>query len=240
MNLESIGIIINLRKFQENKYIVSCFTREHGVIVGLIRKISGKSLQSLIVGNIGHVSWYSRLEDRLGVITIESTDHINAKLHGDRSRVAILQSSTSMLSVFMTERDQHRHLFDESYNLLLNLTKDLSYLQIMRQYCHFELKLLEEIGFGLDLKKCVVSNSLEELVYVSPKSGCAVSASVGKPYHDKLLLLPNLLLHDNDDYSSVDIINSLKLTGVFLHKAAAEINKVSSLDVRNQLFSIIK
>jgi len=235
MKLESLGIIISLKKFQESKYIISCFTKDYGTVVGIIRKpSSNKGCQPLVPGNIGVVSWYAKLEGQLGSISIEVMDHISVRLHNDRDKLAVLQSMLSLISIFIMEREEYGEIFAKAESILHGLA-ELSYYSVMAQYCLFELKLLEEIGFGLDLRKCIVSNVTDDLVYVSPKSGCAVSSYVGKPYHDKLFPLPGLLLCKDSEYNNASLLQALKLTGFFLHQAAVGINKERQLDVRNQL-----
>lgn len=240
MNLESTGMVIRLQKFQEDKYIVYGFTKEYGILSGIARRSkSSKSSQVLVPGNIGLFSWYARLEEQLGYINFEPTLHVVALLHHDRNKLALLQSILALISVFITEREAYSNLFDNVLSLLNDLVSSKSFNDSMVLYCRFELDFLQEIGYGLDLDKCVVSKTTHDLTYVSPKSGCAVSMSIGKEYHNKLLSLSSLLLSSESEYSNEDIVQALKLTGFFLHKAAAEVGKEHVLNVRNQLVSML-
>jgi DNA repair protein RecO (recombination protein O) len=238
MNLQSKGVILSLRKFQEKKLLVQCFTEDYGILSGIFSmNFSKKALSFLVPGDIGFISWYGRLEDHLGYIKIENLNHIAASIHTNRYRLSILESILTLIQIFLTERQESKNLFSSVYDLILFLVQDNNNIDAIKNYCLFELQLLKDIGFGLDLKKCIATGKSEDLVYVSPKSGCAVSVEAGLPYHDKLLNLPNFFLNKEIKCLDTDIINALNLTGSFLHKAASIIGKDKNLSVRNNVIS---
>lgn len=238
MNLESKGIILSLRKFQERRLLLSCFTENFGIINGISNlNISKKSPSFLVPGDIGSISWYGRLEEHLGYIKVENLSNIAASLHTSRYKLIVLDSILTLIQTFLTERQESKNLFFIVRDLLLFIIKDNTNLDIMKNYCLFELELLKDIGFGLDLNKCIATGKVEDLVYVSPKSGCAVSMEAGMPYHNKLLNLPNFFINKESKCSDSDVINALSLTGYFLQKAAAIIGKDKNLSVRNNLIS---
>jgi DNA repair protein RecO (recombination protein O) len=115
----------------------------------------------------------------------------------------------------------------------------LSNLEAIKFYCQFELVLLDEIGFGLSLDKCVVTNGTDNLIYVSPKSGCAVGAISGRPYHDKLLALPDMLLNKHNPGSKSEVLQALKLTGFFIHRVLSEMHHKVRLQARDQLITCL-
>lgn len=238
MNLKSKGVILSLRKFQERKLLVTCFTEDFGIINGISNlHITKKSPFFLVPGEIVSIAWYGRLEDQLGYIKVESLSNIAASLHTSRYRLAILDSILTLIQTFLTERQESKNLFFIVQDLLSFIIKDNDNLDVIKNYCLFELALLKDIGFGLDLKRCIATGKLEDLVYVSPKSGCAVSIEAGVPYHNKLLNLPSFFINKESKCSDSDVINALNLTGWFLHKAAVIIGKDKNLSVRNNLIS---
>ena len=132
-----------------------------------------------------------------------------------------------LLGFCLAERDAHPELYDITKRCLINVS--------IKEYATWELELLKHIGYGLDLSKCAVTGSIEDLYYISPKTGHCVTRSVGEPYKDKLFVIPKFWMsRDNDDVQ--DVISSLDITGHFL-KQICDIDKTL---YRNLLCSNIK
>jgi DNA repair protein RecO (recombination protein O) len=184
------GILLNSRRHGESAAIIEVFTAEHGRHAGVVRGGAGRKLQPFLQpGAQLDVAWRARLEDHLGVFTVEPL-RSRAAAMGDRQALAGLNAVTALLSFCLPEREAHGALYRRSEALLDLLGQGgvwpLAYLQ-------WEVMLLEEMGFGLDLGACAVTGSNDALIYVSPRSGRAVSASAAGEWADRLLPLPDCL-----------------------------------------------
>lgn len=159
------------------------------------------------------MEWRARLDDQLGVYTVELTEATAARVLDDRLALAGVNAVAALLLV-LPERDPHPKLF-EGAAACLHLAGSTGFAAAI---IRFELKFLDELGFGLDLTKCAATGRSEELIYVSPRSGQAVTKDAGEPYRDKLLPLPGFLLPHSESRlpSGHDILNGLAMTGYFL------------------------
>jgi DNA repair protein RecO (recombination protein O) len=184
------GLILGLKKHGETSVILELMTRGHGRHLGVVRGGRSKSMQPVLQpGNEVAAVWRARLEEHLGLYAVEPaalrTDLLLSSpqgLHGVGLLGALLR--------LLPERDPHPGLFDRAQVLLAQLTTPLA----PALFVHFELALLAELGFGLDLGQCAATGTRENLVYVSPKSGRAVCAEAGAPWAARLLPLPGFLL----------------------------------------------
>ncbi len=214
------GTVLSVRKHGETSVIVEMFTEAHGRHAGVVRGgISRKMSPHLQPGTQLTVTWKARLEDHLGSFTFEPLKSRAAATLNDPLALAGLGAMTAMLSAVLPEREPHDYLYAESDALFDRLGTDrlwpLSYL-------HWEVSLLEELGFGLDLSACAVTGSPDDLIYVSPKTGRAVSRQGAGEWADRLLPLPQCLLGQSSlDYREVS--EGLRTTGHFLAKIAAEL-----------------
>ena len=184
------GLILGLKKHGETSVILELMTRGHGRHLGVVRGGRSKTMQPVLQpGNEVAAVWRARLEEHLGLYAVEAaalrTDLLLSSpqgLHGIGLLGALLR--------LLPERDPHPGLFDRAQVLLSQLTTPLA----PALFVHFELALLAELGFGLDLDECAATGTRENLVYVSPKSARAVSRDAGAPWAAKLLPLPDFLL----------------------------------------------
>jgi len=184
------GLILGLKKHGETSVILELMTRGHGRHLGVVRGGRSKTMQPVLQpGNEVAAVWRARLEEHLGLYAVEPaalrTDLLLSSpqgLHGIGLLGALLR--------LLPERDPHPGLFDRAQVLLSQLTTPLA----PALFVHFELALLAELGFGLDLDECAATGARENLVYVSPKSARAVSRDAGAPWAAKLLPLPDFLL----------------------------------------------
>jgi DNA repair protein RecO (recombination protein O) len=184
------GLILGLKKHGETSVILELMTRGHGRHLGVVRGGRSKTMQPVLQpGNEVAAVWRARLEEHLGLYAVEAaalrTDLLLSSpqgLHGIGLLGALLR--------LLPERDPHPGLFDRAQVLLSQLTTPLA----PALFVHFELALLAELGFGLDLDECAATGARENLVYVSPKSARAVSRDAGAPWAAKLLPLPDFLL----------------------------------------------
>ena len=184
------GIFLSGRPHGETSVIANIFTRANGRTHGLVKGGRSRRIRPLLqTGNGLRVEWRARLEDQLGVYTVELTDPAAARILDDKLALAGMNAVAALLQV-LPERDPHPKLFDAVNECLAQAGGAAFPASIAR----FELTLLDELGFGLDLSKCAATGSAENLIYVSPRSGQAVSQDAGEPYRDKLLPLPAFLL----------------------------------------------
>lgn len=218
MQWQDNAIILSTRKFGEGSAIVTLLASEHGVCKGMVRSISGKKNRAIYqTGNVVETTWKGRLSEQLGGFSSELSSAYSALVLQDNIRLLALCSACALIEKCLPEREPHPHLYACLHELLEAIAAGDDW---QSHYVRFELELLYELGFGLDFSMCAASGKTEDLVYVSPKSGRAVSRVEGAPYHDKMLPLPAFLL-ENDEKTPVnasEIKNGLALTGFFLNK----------------------
>jgi DNA repair protein RecO (recombination protein O) len=208
------GIFLTGRPHGETSVIADIFTRENGRTLGLVKGGRSRRIRPVLqTGNALKVEWRARLDDQLGVYTVELGAATAARVLDDRLSLAALTALVSLLQV-LPERDPHPKLFDAASECLEaagNATFPVSFIR-------FELRFLDELGFGLDLSKCAATGRSDDLAYVSPKSGQAVTRQTGEPYRDKLLPLPRFLIGDARPCapSAKDIADAMAMTGYFL------------------------
>jgi DNA repair protein RecO (recombination protein O) len=205
------GIFLSGRPYGETSVIADIFTRHHGRTLGLIKGGRSRRIRPLLqTANGLRVEWRARLDDQLGVYTAELSEPTAARLLDDRLALSGSMAVAALLQI-LPERDPHPGLFDAVVRVLREAGTDSFPASLIR----FELRFLDELGFGLQLSRCAATGSGEGLVYVSPKSGQAVSREAGKPYSDKLLPLPPFLIHGGPA-SALDCLEGLRMTGHFL------------------------
>ncbi|MEM8877787.1 MAG: DNA repair protein RecO [Pseudomonadota bacterium] len=215
------GVILATRKHGETSVIVEAFTENHGRHLGLIR--GGRSRRmaaTLQPGNQVDVVWRARLEDHLGAFTLESTRDRAAHLLDDRFALDGFLTLAAHVRL-LPERDPHSDLFDQFETVLAVLGTEESGPMMA---C-FEHDLLAELGFGLDLSECAATGLTDDLRFVSPKSGRAVSERAAAPYEAKLLPLPQFLVDhvtgliaEGQLPASDELAESFRLTGYFLDR----------------------
>ncbi len=206
------GILLSVRPHGETGGIAAILTREHGRAVGYVYgAVSTRKRGVLEIGNVVSVHWQARAHDQLGTFTLELEKSHVADVLDDPLRLTALQSACALADKTLPEHERHQGVFEGMTALLDSFSGDLW----APSYIFWEIGLLRELGFGLDLSKCVASGVAEGLIYVSPKSGCAVSAVAGEPYKDKLLSLPPFL-RGEARFEPGDILDGLKLTRHFL------------------------
>ena len=208
------GIVLAVRRHGESSAVAHLLTRDHGRHAGLVRGGAGRAARgALQPGNRLSVTWRSRLAEHLGHLTWELLgSHGTAWLH-DARRLAGLSAACAMAETTLPEREPHPAAYD-GLAALLQALPDADWPSL---YVHWELGLLAELGYGLDLSHCAATGANDHLAYVSPRSGRAVSLSAGEPYRDKLLPLPRFLLEQTDGTPD-EVMQGLRLTGYFLDR----------------------
>ena len=220
------GIVLGVRRHGEAGAIVELLTRRRGRHLGIVRGGASRQHSSLLQpGNTVLATWRARLEEHLGNYLLEASilraDRLMATAHA-----AFGLSHMAQLLHLLPERDPHEGLYDTTGAILDALDDAASAGQLMAR---FELALLGELGFGLELETCAATGGRNDLVYVSPKSGRAVSRQAGDPFADRLFLLPSFFLGGAAPPSAREVEEGLRITGHFL--------AVRALEPRGQGFS---
>jgi DNA repair protein RecO (recombination protein O) len=238
MNWSDEGVILSVRPHGETAAVVELFTRTHGRHLGLVHGgRSRKARPVLQIGNHVDVSWKARLSEQLGYMTLELRHGYAAPAMESATALAGL-SSLCTLARLMPERDPHPNLYEVTLFVLGYLDDDEVWPALMVRW---ELALLEELGFGLDLSQCAATGGNDGLIYVSPKSGRAVSASAGEPYKDRLLPLPQFLLAGRQSHVTVeDVVRGLALTGHFLEARVWRPRGEEMPEVRHRLAGLLE
>lgn len=212
------GIVLSVRSHGETAAVAELFTRAHGRHAGLVHGGRSRKLRPVLqTGNHVDAAWKARLSEQLGHITLELRHGYAAAALDDPLALAALTSLASLVRL-LPERDPHPNLYEVTLFVLSFLDDDSVWPALMVRW---ELALLQELGLGLDLSECAATGSNDQLVYVSPKSGRAVSASAGEPYKDRLLPLPAFLTQGRQAVvTRADVVAGLALTGHFLEARA--------------------
>ncbi|KQP94833.1 DNA repair protein RecO [Methylobacterium sp. Leaf113] len=184
------GLVLGLRRQGETSVILELMTRDHGRHLGLVHGGRSRRMQPVLQpGNRVRATWRARLDGSLGAFAVEPVQSVAARLMGSALALYGVSHLAGLLRL-LPERDPHPELFEAAWLLIGHLhDPDIAPPLMVR----FELALLAELGFGLDLAACAATGGNDALIYVSPRSGRAVSASAGEPYRDKLLALPDFL-----------------------------------------------
>ena len=172
------GVILGVRKHGESSVIIELMTRAHGRHVGVVRAGRSKTMQPVLQpGNEVFVTWRARLEEHIGAFALEPLTLRTHLLMSDARALHGVNWLTALLRL-LPERDPHARLYDMATALLAHLDNS----RAPNLFARFELTLLAELGFGLDLERCAATGATDELIYVSPKTGRAVSREAGAPW----------------------------------------------------------
>jgi len=211
MDWQDDGIILSVRKHGESSAIVNVLTHTHGRHAGLVRGGGGKRLSGILQpGNKVQARWHARLPEHLGTYTVEPIRAYAANALSDARRLAALSSACTLVEAALPEREPHPAILD-GLEVLLGAFEDDTVWPVI--YVKWEIGLLAELGFGLDLAHCAATGTTDDLTFVSPRTGRAVSTAAAQPYKERLLPLPAFLL---DSSAEADIADGLRLTGYFL------------------------
>lgn len=212
------GIIVSAMPQGENNLVLNLMTRAHGKHAGLVHGgRSARQSASLQLGNRVKVQWRARLSDHLGAFSLEAVAMPMANLLDDSLRLQALQSACAVTAAALPEREPHEILFDALAALLSMLESPWW----GAAYVRWEIGLLGELGFPLALDRCAVTGANDDLAYVSPRTGRAVSLSAAEPYRDRLLPLPRFLIDPNalGSGDAEDVLRGLELSGHFLERS---------------------
>lgn len=232
------GTVLTVRRHGETSAIIDVLTPEHGRHAGVVRGGTSRKLAPILQpGAELSLTWRARLEQHLGAFTVEPIRTRAALVMDDRLALAGLNAITALLAFCLPEREPHKPIYLASTSLLdlLSITDawPLAYLK-------WEADLLEEMGFGMDLRRCAVTGSRDDLIYVSPKSARAVSRAGAGEWASRLLPLPQCLLGQGS-VTDEEILQGLETTGYFLKNRLAVALGDRELPVaRQRLIDLLK
>ena len=234
------GIVLGVRRHGESSAIVELLTRSHGRHLGLVRGGAGKRMRPLLQpGNSVTAVWRARLDEHLGYYMVEGTRLRAANLLASSHAVYGVTHLAS-LARLLPERDPHEDIY-EMLDRTLDDFDDAG--GAAAHLIRFELAMLTELGFGLDLETCAATGTTADLVYVSPKSGGAVSRTAGAPFHDRLLRLPAFLRNgegnEGHNGSDEDLRDGFALTGLFLLRHVLEPRGQGHSDARDGFINAV-
>lgn len=225
------GLIIGVRRHGESSVIAETMVAGKGRYLGLVRGgRSSKLAATLQPGNTVQLTWRARLEEHLGTFSVELIDARAADLISDRLRLYASQLICDHLRL-LPERDPHDRLLGLAVEVL---EPDKSQTQLGAKLARFELTLLDELGFGLDLSSCAATGVTIDLTHVSPKTGRAVSREAAQPYAERLLVLPQFLISDVEPGPG-DVGAAFRLSGHFLAMHVWEARQIAPPSIRDAL-----
>jgi DNA repair protein RecO (recombination protein O) len=209
------GLVIGLRRLGESASVLEAMTRGHGRHLGLVRGARSRRLAAALQpGNTLGLVWRARLDEHLGAYAVEPLALRAGRFLPSAAALAALGTIGALLRL-LPERDPHETLYDVLVPLIEGLD---DFQRTPAALARFELRMLEEFGFALDLSECAATGATQELVYVSPRSARAVSRSAGAPFSDRLLPLPAFLRDETLEASAEDVVAAFRLTGFFLDR----------------------
>jgi DNA repair protein RecO (recombination protein O) len=220
MQWQDEAIIIGVRRHGETSVVAELMTRERGRHLGLVRSGRSRAMQPVLQpGNRVEAVWRARLDEHLGEFKLEPVQLRAARLMETATAVYGVQAMGALLRL-LPERDPHPHLF-EAMDIILDAMDDPS--DAGELFVRFELAVLNDLGFGLDLSECAATGVRNNLVYVSPKTGRAVSEEAGAPYATRMLALPTFLGEGRTaSADSESMAAAFRLTGFFLNRHVYE------------------
>jgi len=216
MEWSSKAIVLGAKKHGEGHAVLNVLTETEGRATGYVRGGSSrKQRPDLQPGNEVEVTWRGRLDEHLGTFRVELIKSLAPTLFSSPDRLAALSATTALLMAALPEREEARDIYQETRTFLDLLAGDAPKIAWGAELVRLECMLLALLGFGLDLTACAASGEVENLTYVSPKTGRAVSQSAGQPYREKLLPLPGFLT-GTAEADEGQIHAGLRLTGYFI------------------------
>jgi DNA repair protein RecO (recombination protein O) len=236
MDFSDEGILISAKPLGEANTVAELLTARHGRHLGLVRGGRSRRMRPLMqLGNVLSVTWRARLADHLGGYNLELIEPYAARVLDDQAALAAIGSLTG-LAKQLPERDPHPQLYRGALEVFQALDDANVWPALLVRW---EMMLLQDLGFGLDLSECAATGTDADLIYVSPRSGRAVSRDAGQPFCDRLLKLPRFLLEDDASPAPSDILAGFALTGHFLERDVLAPQGLASPAARTRLIELL-
>ncbi len=207
------GALLSVRKHGEGSAIIEVFTAEHGRHAGLVRGGASRRMAPILQpGAQLSITWKARLEEHLGAFTVDPVKSRTVALMSGRATLAAM-GAIAALTAALPEREPHPQLYARTVDLLDALGETADW---PARYALWENALLTDMGYGMDLSECALTGTMQDLGYVSPKSGRAVSRAAAGEWADRLLPLPRFLRLDSPEADLAEVLEALRTTGHFL------------------------
>ncbi len=207
------GIVLTARNHGETAAIVTVFSREYGRYAGLVAGGQGRASRPVIQsGNKVSATWKARLSEQLGYFSLEPMSNRWARWLDNREVLSIIASASEVAEASLPERQPMPLVYDGLSALLDTVEAELW----GALYVKWEIELLGQLGYGLNLESCALTGATDGLTHVSPRSGRAVTAEAAQPYLDKLLPLPKFLTGEECENLQEEVLKGLEMTGYFL------------------------
>lgn len=233
MNFEDDAIVLSAKPYAETGAIVHVLTSEHGHMAAHIAGGASRRMKPILqMGSRVLFKYKARTSEQLGSATIEALDGDQQDLLEHPMALLGLQCACLITQDSLSEREPQASVFHAFTTLMGIMPFDDIWPAI---YVRFEAGLLEAMGFGLSLSSCAVTGDVDDLIYVSPRSGRAVSRRAGEAFKDKLLKLPRFLLSSQGGIENHDIANGIALTGYFLERHVYNPQNKPLPEVRSRL-----
>ena len=233
------GIVLSAKKYGEKGLIINILTESHGRHLGWFNNYKSKNiLADVQPGNLVNVFWKSRLIEQMGKFKIELISSVSGKIFDEKLKLQALNSVCSLLEKFLPERQNYSQIFNatNAFIDLLTFQDESKNDYWMEGYVKWEIGVLSSIGFSLDLNRCAVTGSKTNLLFVSPKTGKAISKEGAGRYAPRLLLLPSFLGGNNVISSNFykEILAGLNITSYFFkNKLLLSINTNKPINLPN-------
>jgi DNA repair protein RecO (recombination protein O) len=230
------GIVLGVRRHGETSVILELMTRDRGRHLGLVRGGTGRRMRGVLQpGNSVSATWRARLDEHLGNYAVEG---INLRAAGFMTAAHAVHGVTHLAALcrLLAEREPHANVHGALEAILDSLDDPAA---VAPMIARFEFGFLAELGFGLDLAACAATGATNDLIYVSPRSGRAVSRAAGEPYRDKLMRLPEFLRADAEPATAAELADAFALTGFFLDRHAFGPRGLALPDARGRFIAAI-
>ena len=239
MHLRAAAIVVAVRQHGEHGAIVRALTREDGVRPGYVRGGRSRAMRPVLqAANVIQGEWRARTGEQLAALTVELI-HSRATLHGEPLAAAALEWTTALAAIALPEAQPYPRIHDALEGILGAIEAAPSARAWAAAMVRYEMLLLGELGFGLDLDRCVVTGAAADLAFVSPKSGAAVSRGAALGHEAKLLRLPAFVRAGGEaDWPA--IFDGLRLTEHFLARDILVDRRVEPLAARSRLVDRLK
>lgn len=217
MDWQDEAFVLSAARFGESDAMVELLTREHGRHLGLVKAGMAKTRRAMLQpGNRVVVEWKARLSEHLGRFEVEPVRAYASLALDSAPALAALSAAAAVASACLPERELHPAVF-EGFSVLMDMVAAGDAALTAAVYVKWEAGLLQDLGFGLDLTRCAVTGTSDDLAFVSPRSGRAVNRAAAGGYTDRLLRLPAFLLASQaGDAEGADLADGFRLTGHFL------------------------
>jgi len=226
------AIVLGSRPFGEGKLVAEVFAREHGRFGGVVHG-GRRAAPALQPGNLVHAGWKARLSEQLGFFNpLDLAEPYASRVLSDSGALSAISTAIALVRAATAERQAYPGLFEGLIVLLEALPTEEIWPAI---YVRFEIGLLAQAGYGLDLARCAITGTTEDLAWVSPRTGRAASAEAGAPFADKLLRLPPFLLDGAAPVEEGDVADALALAGHFLERRLFDQRGENIPDTRRRL-----